>query len=161
LATIRIYKVAEILDLPSQEVIELLKREHGIDLKSASSTIEVIVARQLADRLVKEKRIKSLPEHSFSRTSARKISAKKGRAAKQVATEPVKPTAPQLGPPRLIKSAKAAKQTANEEAETAAGNLASTEAVVAAPAPTAIDSTLASPPYAPPVETPIAPKVIP
>ena len=46
MATIRIYKVAEVLGIPSQEVIDLLKREHGIEAKSASSTIEEIVARQ-------------------------------------------------------------------------------------------------------------------
>ena len=50
LATIRIYMVAEVLGIPSQEVMDLLKREHGIEVKSASSTVEEIVARQLLDR---------------------------------------------------------------------------------------------------------------
>ena len=44
MATIRIYKVAEVLGIPSHEVIDLLKREHGIEVKSASSTIEEIGA---------------------------------------------------------------------------------------------------------------------
>ena len=48
MATIRIYKVAEVLGIPSQEVMDLLKREHGIEVKSASSTIEEIVAREFA-----------------------------------------------------------------------------------------------------------------
>ena len=40
MSTVRIYKVAELLDTTSQEVLALLKRDHGIELKSASSTIE-------------------------------------------------------------------------------------------------------------------------
>ena len=44
MATIRIYKVAELLSTTSQEVMALLKRDHGIELKSASSTIEEVVA---------------------------------------------------------------------------------------------------------------------
>jgi hypothetical protein len=40
LATVRIYKVAELLNLSSQDVMTLLKKEHGIEVKSASSTIE-------------------------------------------------------------------------------------------------------------------------
>jgi hypothetical protein len=39
LATVRIYRVAELLNTTSQEVIALLKRDHGIEVKSASSTI--------------------------------------------------------------------------------------------------------------------------
>jgi len=39
LATVRIYKVAELLNLSSQDVMALLKKEHGIEVKSASSTI--------------------------------------------------------------------------------------------------------------------------
>ena len=44
MATVRIYKVAELLNLTSQEVMTLLKKEHGIEVKSASSTIEEVVA---------------------------------------------------------------------------------------------------------------------
>ena len=43
LATVRIYKVAELLGTTSQEVTALLKRDHGIEVKSASSTIEEVV----------------------------------------------------------------------------------------------------------------------
>ncbi len=50
LATVRIYKVAELLGLSSQDAIDLLKKETGIDVKSASSSIEEIVARQFVER---------------------------------------------------------------------------------------------------------------
>ena len=51
MSTIRIYRVAEVLGLPSQEVIDLLRRQHGIEVKSASSTIEEIGARQFGERM--------------------------------------------------------------------------------------------------------------
>ena len=57
LATVRIYKVAELLNTSSQEVLALLKRAHGIELKSASSTIEEVVARQFVERLARERGI--------------------------------------------------------------------------------------------------------
>src|ERR1043165_1312362 len=57
MATVRIYKVAELLNTSSQEVIALLKRDHGIEVKSASSTIEEVVARQFVDRLAQQRNI--------------------------------------------------------------------------------------------------------
>jgi translation initiation factor IF-2-like protein len=60
LATVRIYKVAELLGTTSQEVTALLKRDHGIEVKSASSTIEEVVARQFVERLARQRNI-SLP----------------------------------------------------------------------------------------------------
>ena len=57
MATVRIYKVAELLGTTSQEVTALLKRDHGIEVKSASSTIEEVVARQFVDRLAKQRNI--------------------------------------------------------------------------------------------------------
>ena len=57
MATVRIYKVAELLNTSSQEVLALLKRAHGIELKSASSTIEEVVARQFVERLARERSI--------------------------------------------------------------------------------------------------------
>ena len=57
MATVRIYKVAELLGTTSQEVTALLKRDHGIDVKSASSTIEEVVARQFVDRLARQRNI--------------------------------------------------------------------------------------------------------
>ena len=60
MATVRIYKVAELLGTTSQEVMALLKRDHGIEVKSASSTIEEVVGRQFVDRLARQRGI-SLP----------------------------------------------------------------------------------------------------
>ncbi len=114
MSTIRIYKVAEVLGLPSQEVIDLLKRQHGIEVKSASSTIEEIVARQFAERLAKERQIELPHGQLFSAASPKSSRAKKkGKAAKPVEEEAPKP---RLGPPRLIKAAKAAKQAADADA---------------------------------------------
>ena len=60
MATVRIYKVAELLGSTSQEVLALLKRDHGIELKSASSTIEEVVARSFVERIARQRGI-SLP----------------------------------------------------------------------------------------------------
>ena len=130
MSTIRIYKVAEVLGLPSQEVIDLLRRQHGIEVKSASSTIEEIVARQFAERLSKERQIELPHGQLFSASSQKPRAKKKGKAAKPVEEEPPKP---RLGPPRLIKAAKAAKQAADAEAIEA-------EAAEAAEATTASDA---------------------
>ena len=46
MATVRIYKIAELLGLSSQDAISLLKQDTGIDVKSASSSVEEIVARE-------------------------------------------------------------------------------------------------------------------
>ena len=140
MATIRIYKVAEVLGLPSQEVIELLKQQHGIDVKSASSTIEEIVARQFAERVARERRIE-LPRGEIFGAKPKRTPDKKARASKQAKPEPAVEK-PRLGPPRLVKAAKAAKQAAEaealaaEEAEAEADQLAPAEVEVAAePAP--------------------------
>jgi translation initiation factor IF-2 len=103
LATVRIYKVAELLGTTSQEVTALLKRDHGIEVKSASSTIEEVVARQFVDRLARQRSI-SLPSGDiFAETPV--VKGKKGVPAKKPA-EPAKPVAPALPPPRLVKTAK-------------------------------------------------------
>ena len=87
MATIRIYKVAEVLGLQSQEVIDLLKREHGIEVKSASSTIEEIVARQFVDRVARERKI-DLPRGELFSGKPRRAAAKKGRTTKKKAEPP-------------------------------------------------------------------------
>jgi translation initiation factor IF-2 len=103
LATVRIYKVAELLNTTSQEVTALLKRDHGIEVKSASSTIEEVVARQFVDRLARQRNI-SLPTGDiFAETPV--VKGKKGAPAKK-APEPPKPVAPSLPPPRLVKTVK-------------------------------------------------------
>ena len=89
MATVRIYKVAELLNTSSQEVLALLKRAHGIELKSASSTIEEVVARQFVERLARERSI-TLPggdmfaEGPVSKPGAKKPAAdcKEARAGK-------------------------------------------------------------------------------
>jgi translation initiation factor IF-2 len=106
LATVRIYKVAELLGTTSQEVTALLKRDHGIEVKSASSTIEEVVARQFVDRLARQRNI-SLPSGDiFAETPVAKAGARKGAPAKK--PEPPKPVAHPLPPPRLVKTVKPA-----------------------------------------------------
>jgi translation initiation factor IF-2 len=107
LATVRIYKVAELLGTTSQEVTALLKRDHGIEVKSASSTIEEVVARQFVERLAKQRNIQLPSGDIFAEAPVAKSAAKKGAPAKKGA-EPAKPAAPALPPPRLVKTAKPA-----------------------------------------------------
>ena len=103
LATVRIYRVAELLGTTSQEVTALLKRDHGIEVKSASSTIEEVVARQFVDRLARQRNI-SLPSGDIFAENLI-ITGKKGAPARKPA-EPPKPVAPALPPPRLVKTVK-------------------------------------------------------
>jgi translation initiation factor IF-2 len=109
LATVRIYKVAELLGTTSQEVLALLKRDHGIELKSASSTIEEVVARQFVERLARQRNI-ALPNGDIFAETPHHAPAKGGakKAATPKKAEPAKPTAPVLGPPRLVKTVKPA-----------------------------------------------------
>ena len=105
MATVRIYKVAELLGTTSQEVLQLLKQNHGIELKSASSTLEEIVARQFVERLARQREIALPAGDMFSETSSKggKTSGKPGAKGKKAAPEPAKAAAPALPPPRLIK----------------------------------------------------------
>ncbi|PYR27670.1 MAG: hypothetical protein DMF92_15840, partial [Acidobacteria bacterium] len=111
MATVRIYKVAELLGTTSQEVSALLKRDHGIEVKSASSTIEEVVARQFVERLARQRNISLPGGDMFAETPV--LKGKKGVPAKKAA-EPVKPAAPSLPPPRLVKTAKPATEPAAE-----------------------------------------------
>jgi len=103
LATVRIYKVAELLGTTSQEVSALLKRDHGIEVKSASSTIEEVVARQFVERLARQRNVQLPTGDIFAETPV--VKGKKGAPAKK-APEPPKPVAPALPPPRLVKTVK-------------------------------------------------------
>src|SRR5436190_15214635 len=96
LATVRIYKVAELLGTTSQEVTALLKRDHGIEVKSASSTIEEVVARQFVERLAKQRNITLPTGDIFAETPPPK-GGKKPMPAKK-APEPPKPVAQVLPP---------------------------------------------------------------
>ena len=106
MATVRIYKVAELLGTTSQEVTALLKRDHGIDLKSASSTIEEVVARQFVERLARQRNI-SLPGGDIF-ADAPVVKGKKGSTPAKKPAEPTRPVAPPLPPPRLVKTVKPA-----------------------------------------------------
>ncbi|HEV8345041.1 MAG TPA: translation initiation factor IF-2 [Vicinamibacterales bacterium] len=103
MATVRIYKVAELLGTTSQEVSALLKRDHGIEVKSASSTIEEVVARQFVERLARQRNVQLPTGDIFAETPV--VKGKKGAPAKK-APEPPKPAAPALPPPRLVKTVK-------------------------------------------------------
>ncbi|HLG55819.1 MAG TPA: translation initiation factor IF-2, partial [Vicinamibacterales bacterium] len=109
MSTVRIYKVAELLDTTSQEVLALLKRDHGIELKSASSTIEEVVARSFVERVARQRSI-SLPGGDMF--AEHPVPAKGGakKAAPPKKAEAPKPTAPVLGPPRLVKTIRPAVQ---------------------------------------------------
>ncbi len=102
MATVRIYKVAELLGTTSQEVLALLKRDHGIELKSASSTIEEVVARSFVERMARQRNIALPGGDMFSEAPAPARGGKKAAAARKA--EPPKPTTPVLGPPRLVKT---------------------------------------------------------
>ena len=112
------------LGLPSELVIDLLRRDHGIEVKSASSTVEEVVARQFVQRVAGERNIELPAGQLFAGNAPRRSDAKRGRLAKmkQKNDVPAKPAKPTLGPPRLVKDAKAARvaaQAAAEEAEIA------------------------------------------
>jgi len=102
LSTVRIYKVAELLDTTSQEVLALLKRDHGIELKSASSTIEEVVARSFVERVARQRGISLPGGDMFVEHATPAKGAKKTTPAKKA--EPPKPAVPVLGPPRLVKT---------------------------------------------------------
>ncbi|MCC6991699.1 MAG: translation initiation factor IF-2, partial [Acidobacteria bacterium] len=104
MATVRIFKVAELLGTTSQEVLQLLKQNHGIELKSASSTVEEIVARQFVERLARQRGVELPKGDIFSETAVKSAKAKTASAKKGQAPEPPKPTGPPLPPPRLIRT---------------------------------------------------------
>src|SRR3954466_8563040 len=82
--------------------MDLLKKETGIDVKSASSSIEEIVARQFVERQARKRQI-SLPHGPlFADAPVQKKGPAKGGKP-----EPPKPAAPVLRP-RLIKTIKPA-----------------------------------------------------
>ncbi len=166
MATVRIYRVAELLNTSSQEVVALLKRDHGIEVKSASSTIEEVVAREFVSRLARQRNITVPSNASFADAPA----VAKGRRPTGK-TEPAKPAPAPLPPPRLVKSAKlvvdplAALPAAPEPVTEPAAEYEpyTPEEVleaVAAEEPT-IEVAAAPPPLAPaPVPEPDAPAVV-
>ena len=79
----------------------LLKRDHGIEVKSASSTIEEVVGRQFVERLARQRGV-SLPGGDMFAERPMPSSGKKPMPGRK--PEPPKPAAPTLGPPRLVKT---------------------------------------------------------
>jgi translation initiation factor IF-2 len=164
LATVRIYKVAELLGTTSQEVTALLKRDHGIEVKSASSTIEEVVGRQFVERLARQRNITLPSGDIFAETPV--VKGKKPAPAKKAA-EPAKPVAPALPPPRLVKAAKPAAAPVEAEAFAEEEPVAPPEEEVTAPEPVPveepqIEARVEAPPEPvveappPPVEAPVA-----
>ncbi|MGB2717640.1 MAG: translation initiation factor IF-2 [Vicinamibacterales bacterium] len=151
MATVRIYKVAELLNTSSQEVIALLKRDHGIEVKSASSTIEEVVARQFVERLARQRNIAVPTNASFADTPI----AAKGRKPAGKAAEPAKPAAPSLPPPRLVKSAKTAAPVAPPPEVVVAPPAAAESVLVPAPTPpVSVEPEPRAPVAAEPVKAP-------
>ncbi len=165
MATVRIYKVAELLDTTSQEVLALLKRDHGIELKSASSTLEEVVARSFVERVARQRNISLPGGDMFAEHHAPvKSGGKKPTLAKK--PEPPKPAAPVLGPPRLVKVVKpvvhhddaAAATTAPSAFEPAepVSHATVEEAPVFEPAPVEAPAVEHRPLETPAVEAPVA-----
>src|ERR1043165_5800156 len=100
MATVRMYKVAELLGMSSPEAITLLKQDTGIEVKSASSSIEEIVARQFVERHAKKRQIALPPGALFSDSAPARRPGGKPSAK---APEPPKPAAAVMRP-RLIKT---------------------------------------------------------
>ena len=153
MATVRIYKVAELLGTTSQEVVALLKREHGIEVKSASSTIEEVVARQFVERMARQRGIALPGGDMFAEAPAHK--GKKPGAAKK--PEPPKPAAPALPPPRLVKTIRPRPAEPGAEPPAEAAHVFVEEAPAPALAPPPAPDLAAHAEAAPAVEEPSAP----
>src|SRR5687767_16022603 len=85
----------------------LLKKDHGIEVKSASSTIEEVVAREFVGKQARQRNIKVPSNASFADSPG---PATRGGLKKPggKAPEPAKPAAPAMPAPRLVKTAKPA-----------------------------------------------------
>ena len=146
MATVRIYKVAELLGVASQEVLALLKSDHGIELKSASSTLEEVVARSFVERVARQRNIDVPGGDMFSDKAAAKAKGGK-KAALAKKAEPPKPTAPVLGPPRLVKTIRPpTPPPAEETANAAAADASAPAETIAAAGPRLSHSRPAGPP---------------
>jgi translation initiation factor IF-2 len=151
LATVRIFKVAELLGTTSQEVLQLLKQNHGIELKSASSTVEEIVARQFVERLARQRGIELPKGDMFSDAAVKSARAKTAAPKKgHAAPEPAKPAAASLPAPRLIRTLRPPIPAAvADEPHAHAAEEYPVEIEVVAPSPA--DEYSAPPSSAPPV----------
>jgi translation initiation factor IF-2 len=153
MATVRIYKIAELLNTTSQEVIALLKRDHDIEVKSASSTVEEVVAREFVSRIARQRNLNVPSNASFADSPAPARGKKPGGKP----AEQPKPAVPELKP-RLVKTAKPAMPTPPPEEQPEPPP--APEAVLVhppAPAP-APEPSIPQPAPAPVAETPAAPE---
>jgi translation initiation factor IF-2 len=87
----------------------LLKKDHGIEVKSASSTIEEVVAREFVTKQARQRNIKVPTNASFADTPSPAARGGGGGMKKPGgrAPEPAKPVTP-VAAPRLVKTAKPA-----------------------------------------------------
>ena len=115
MATVRIYKVAEVLSTTSQDVVALLKSDHGIELKSASSTIEEVVARQFVERIARARGL-SIPSGPMFTGKPKAKGPKSARSSART-TETSKPASRPLPPPRLVKVKRTPPSDQTEETE--------------------------------------------
>ena len=160
MSTVRIYKVAELLNTSSQEVLALLKRAHGIELKSASSTIEEVVARQFVERLARERNITLPGGDMFAEGPMAKPGAKKPSAGAKK-PEPPKAAAPTLAPPRLVKTSKpAAAATVDEPVQEEVPQPSAVEEPAEEPAPAPVADTPAPAAPIPVAAAPEPPPVV-
>ena len=112
MATVRIYKVAELLNTSSQEVMALLKRDHGIEVKSASSTIEEVVAREFVARMARQRGL-NIPSNASMADTPAPVKANTaanvasgGAATPRPATTPL----PAASPPKVAPTVKPPRQ---------------------------------------------------
>ena len=155
MAKIRLFLIARELGIETQEVVNLLQTRHGIDAKSASSTLEEIVAKQFTERVAKERNIALLEGTLFTHrpTGAR---GRKGARRKGM-PEPAPALRPTLGKPRLVK----ARKPKPVETPAAATEEATPDAAVGTPVPETPPADTPAPApvaVAPPPAPPPAPK---
>src|SRR5262245_35053969 len=143
--------------MSSPEAIALLKQDTGIEVKSASSSIEEIVARQFVERHARKRQITLPSGPLFAETAPPK------KMGSKAAPEPPK-AAPAALRPRLIKTIKPLPVTTPEPAEVETPvppPLAEEPEEVPAPAPAPVVAARAPEPpeavEAAPVEPPSAP----
>src|SRR6187399_2218649 len=130
--------------------MDLLKKETGIDVKSASSSIEEIVARQFVERQARKRQINLPHGPLFADTPVAKKPGAKGKTP-----EPPKPAAPTLRP-RLIKTIKPA---ATEHAEPALEETAPVVEVHPEPEPEPVVAPIEVRQPEPPAEVHVHPEV--
>ncbi len=134
--------------------MDLLKKEAGIEVKSASSTIEEVVARQFVERHARKRNITLPTSHSqmFSDAPAART-AKKG--GKPVAPEP--PKGPTLPPPRLVKASRHTAPAAETADTSTWDEAAETHAAYdEVPAPRVEHAAIAEPTAPPAAAEPVA-----